>query len=250
MKNDNFLSLFEELGLSEHEAKVYLATLNLGPSTILKIAKTAEVKRTTVYSVVESLKQKGLINFEVRGLKTLYAAADPQKLETVLEQKKEKLKSTLPDLSAMYNLKSGESYIKYYEGLNGIKSVYESLLTDIKPHQDYLVFSNADEWLLADKEFFLDFTKRRGELARGSDIKIRLLLQDTPAAQEYIKNQSNYFLQVKILPSSTKLTTNLVIIPKKVVIHQMTPPIMAMVIENKSIVQMHKEMFEIIWKSI
>ena len=151
----------------------------------------------------------------------------------------------------MFNLKGGESYIKYYEGLNGIKSVYEGLLVDIKAHQDYLIISNPDEWLESDPDFFMDFTERRAELARGSDIKIRMLLQDTPTAREIFKTkENNYFIKVKILPPNTKLSTNLVIIPKKIVIHQITPPAMAMVMENKSIIQMHREMFEVMWNSI
>lgn len=250
MKNDKFLSSLEDLGLSEHEAKVYLACLSLGPSTILKIAKAAEVKRTTVYSVAESLKQKGLINFEIKGFKTLYAAADPQKLETVLEQKKEKLKATLPDLSAMYNLKGGESYIKYYEGVESVKYIYRGLLDDIRPREDYLIVSNIEDWWKMDKDFLTKFTMDRAELARAHDIKIRILLQNTPEGKEYKNKENLYCLKSKVLPPDTKLSTNLVIIPKKIVINQLTPPIMAIVIENKSIIQMHKEMFEIIWKSL
>jgi hypothetical protein len=41
-----------------------------------------------------------------------------------------------------------------------------------------------------------------------------------------------------------------VIIPKKVVIHQITDPIFAIVLENKNIVQMHREQFEIMWKAV
>lgn len=251
MKNNKFITLFEELGLSDKEAQVYLASLSLGPATIMKIARISGIKRTTVYPLIESLKNKGLMLIELKGLKTLFTAEDPTKLELMLDQKREKLKSALPDLSAMYNLKCGESLIKYYEGLNGIKSVYESLLIDIKPHQNYSIISNAEEWLNTDPDFFIDFTKRRAELARSSDIKIRMLLQDTPAARELFKaNENNYFIKVKILPKQTELTTNLVIIPKKVVIHQIIPPMMAMVIENKSIIQMHQQTFEIIWNSI
>ena len=42
----------------------------------------------------------------------------------------------------------------------------------------------------------------------------------------------------------------MVITPKKVVIHQLNDPIIAIVIENKNISKMNKEMFEIIWDSI
>ncbi|MBI4363385.1 MAG: hypothetical protein HY545_00875 [Candidatus Doudnabacteria bacterium] len=246
MRNIKLIELLQELGLSENESKVYFASLSLGPATVLKIAHIAEIKRTTVYSVVESLMQKGLINIEVKGFKKLYAAQDPEKLETMLEAKRGKLKNLLPEFSAIYNLKGGESFIRYYEGLEAVKSVYEDLIRDVKPHEDYLIVSDQEKWMSADKEYFLDFTKRRAKLP----IKIRLLLQDTPDAREFQKKGKLYNFTIKILPPETKLNTNLVVIPQRALIHQLTPPIIAIVIENKSVIQMFREMFEIMWKAI
>lgn len=246
MPNKSLEFILTGLGLTEHEAKVYLGALSLGPSTILKIARAAEIKRTTVYSVVEALKLKGLINLEVKGFKSLFVAANPEKLETVLENRKALLAKKLPELNSLFNLKGGESVIKYYEGLEGIKSVYESLIKEIKPKENYLIISNGDQWLKLDPEFFSDFTKRRAKM----NINIRLLLQDSQISRRRQKIQRSFNAVVKILPPGTTLNTNLVIIPKKVVIHQLTPPISAIVIENESVVRMHREMFEIIWKTI
>lgn len=246
MPDKQLTATLTKLGLSEHEAQVYLAALSLGPATIIKIAVVAEVKRTTVYSVVESLIMKGLIIKEIKGFKQLFVAESPEKLEVIIEQRKQLLAKTMPELAGLYNLKGGESTIKYYEGLAGIKSVYESLIKDARPHEDYLIISHIEPWLNLDKKFFLEFTKRRAKLP----IKIRLLLQDSPTAREHKRIEKTLNEQIKLLPATTSLNTNLVVIPKKVVFHQLTPPIMAIVIENPSIVRMHQELFEIIWTSI
>src|ERR1700752_4994326 len=103
MKNEKLVETLKELGLADHEAKVYFGALSLGPGTILRIADASEVKRTTVYSVIESLKQKGLINVEINGLKKLYTAAAPEKLESILVQRKDRFKDLLPEFSALYN---------------------------------------------------------------------------------------------------------------------------------------------------
>jgi sugar-specific transcriptional regulator TrmB len=73
MQNTKLTKILTDLGLSEHEALVYLANISLGPTTILKIAQAAEIKRTTVYAVIESLKTKGLINVQIKGFKKLFA---------------------------------------------------------------------------------------------------------------------------------------------------------------------------------
>src|SRR4051812_34988946 len=107
MKNDLFLQSLNNLGLSDHEARVYFASLFLGASTVQKIANAAEIKRTTVYSVVQSLQSKGLMMIEIKGLKKMYTAENPEKLETLLEHRREQFKNLLPEFSALYNLKGG-----------------------------------------------------------------------------------------------------------------------------------------------
>lgn len=183
---------------------------------------------------------------EIRGFKQLFVAEDPDNLELVLEEKRKKLKFAMPDLSALFNLKGGEGKIKYYEGLDAVKSVYEGLLKDIRPHEDYLVVGDQSMWYKLDSDYFRNFIERRAKL----NINIRLLFQDSTIAREHKKIEKNFNEKVKILPAETKLSTNLVIIPKKIVIHQLTQPVMAIVIENKSVIQMHRELFEIIWRSV
>ena len=244
MNADHLKKILVDSGLSENEAKVYLFALSLGPTTILKISKAAEIKRTTIYSVIESLKKKGLISLQIKGFKKLYTASNPQKLNKIMEAKQQKLKQKLPEFMAVYNFTGSESFIKYYEGLEAVKSIYEDLISDIKTGQDYYVISNTSQWYEIDPHFFKNFLKKRGKL----NIKVKMLLQDSLYTRKYLKSkQPNE--QIKILPKGTDLNTNLVITPQKVVIQQLNPPIMAMVIENKSIIKMHSELFQILWAS-
>lgn len=246
MENNKLIKVLTEMGLTENEAKVYFACLGLGPSPILKISRASGIKRTTVYSVIEALKQKSLVNIEMKGWKSLLAAESPDRLEQILETKRSKLKTDLPEFLALYNLKESGSFIKYYEGMEAVKSVYTRLSKELRPRDDYMAISNQKQWLALDEKFFMDFKKRVSKLNTNT----RLLLQDSDTAREFKKIGINFNEKVKILPSNASLSTNLIITPSKVVIHQLVPPITAMVIENKNIVQMHKEMFEIIWKAI
>ncbi len=246
MRQNKLSEILIDIGLSDHEAGVYLAALSLGPSTIARIAKAAEIKRTTVYSVVDSLQSRGLMNVEVRGLKKLFAASNPVKLDSILDSRKEKLKSVLPDFSALYNLKGGESFIKYYQGIEAIKNVYEGLIKDVRPHEDYLIISDQKRWYEIDEKFFEDFSRRRAKLP----INIRMLLVESDIARKFKERERLFNIKVKFLPKGTALSTNLVVIPERVVIQQLTVPIFAMVIENQSTIQMFQQMFEILWKSV
>lgn len=244
--NEQFLKPLTDTGLTEHDARVYLTALSLGPTTILKISRESGVKRTTIYSVVESLKQKGLISIEPRGFKQVYVAEDPTKLESVLESRKQVLHGKLPELSALYNLHGGESVVKYYEGLESVKNVYESMLRDIRPREDYLVITDNERWYNLDPDYFEKFLQKRARF----NINIRVLLQNSVAGRRHKQMERVYNEKVKLLPPDVKLTTNLVLIPRRLMLHQLIPPVTAIVIENQSAIKMHQDFFEIMWGAI
>lgn len=247
MASPDLQKVLTEIGLSDNEAAVYFAALSLGPSSVAKIARSAEIKRTTAYSVIESLQQRGLIRIELRGFKRFFAAENPDRLDSILESRRRLLSNALPEFSALFNLKGGESFIKHYEGLEAMKGVYDGLIEDVRPHEDYLIVSDVEKWHALAPEYFDDFTLRRAKLP----INIRLLLMDVPMARELQKTRERlYNYTIRLLPKDTELTTNLVVIPKKVVIHQLVPPIFAMVIESQHIVRMFMELFKIAWNSL
>ncbi len=246
MKKEQLTEVLQEFGLTEHEAFVYLASIQIGPSTVISIADAASIKRTTVYGVLESLQQKGLVRIEVKGFKQLFTAESPEKLETVLELRRAKLKSALPELSALYNLKGGESFIKYYEGLEAMRNAYDSLIEDLHPKDDYFVLANEDYWYALDADYFEGFRQRRKKVA----MNCQLIFKDSELGRMHKRLQRNYNCTVKLLPAGVNISTNLIVIPKKVVIHQLVEPNITIIIENKSVVQMHQEMFRIIWNAL
>ena len=120
------------------------------------------------------------------------------------------------------------------------------MIRDAKADQFYYVFSNTDMWYKQDPKYYTDFLNRRAK----KGIRPKSLYQYSKFAQELKSKIELYQHKIKFLPEEVVLETNLVIIPRRVIIHRVNPPIMAVVIENKSIVQMFKVMFEIIWNSI
>ncbi|MFZ2225943.1 MAG: helix-turn-helix domain-containing protein [Candidatus Moraniibacteriota bacterium] len=234
------------LGLSDNEALVYLSALSLGKTTILAISKASEVKRTTVYSAVESLKQLGLMKVEQIGWKTLFSAENPEKLERIMDNKKKELQESLVDFKALYSAEGGSSLIKYYEGVEAVKNIHLDLLDEVKFGEDYWVISDSAKWMSEDQRFFENFVEKRAQ----KKLNNRLLLQDSEIARKYKQNEAIYNLQIKIFPQDMQLSASITITPSKILIHQTTLPVIAMVIENKNIIRLHKELFEFMWKAI
>ncbi len=243
MENTNLSGLIE-LGLNEKEAQLYLAALKMGPTTVQLLSLESGIKRATVYSCIESLIAKGLLHTEIKGVRKLFVPESPDKLTLLLERKKQTLVDIIPQLTQQYlHLAPSTNTIKIYHGVEGVKSIYDHILDDLKPKDEYLILSDEQKWYKLDPIYFENFKRKRAKLA----LNVKLLLQDTPHARAVIKKQKRYNQTIKILPSHVDIDTNMLITPHKMLIIQLINPIFALVIENKSLVHMNQTLFNLLW---
>jgi sugar-specific transcriptional regulator TrmB len=127
---EELLRELTHLGMSDKEAAVYVASLELGSAPVQDIAHRAKVNRATTYVMIESLVARGLMSTFVRGKKRHYAAEAPERLRTILrlqrkelEEKESELDRVLPTLTALFNSESSKPHIRYLEGSEGVKTV-------------------------------------------------------------------------------------------------------------------------------
>lgn len=118
----------KEIGLNEDEASVYMAGLELGPATVLEIARKTGLNRTTLYGVTERLMEKRLLTKSLTGKRTLYVAEPPERLTIMLKERLAKLDDLLPELISLGRKGVYKPKIKYFEGLEGVKTVYRDSL--------------------------------------------------------------------------------------------------------------------------
>lgn len=103
------LDILLKLGLSDKEAKVYVAALKLGSAPAAKIAQTAELNRPTTYVILEKLAQMGLVTIFDKGKVQYFTAEDPAQLFSMAEAEKraidervQELKERLPEFQALF----------------------------------------------------------------------------------------------------------------------------------------------------
>ncbi len=164
----------------------------------------------------------------------------------MLDSRKAELASLLPELEGLYNLKGGESLIKYYSGSESIRNVYFELIDSLEHNDEFLVIGDPDLWEKVNKSFGADFIKRRNK----DKLNIRMILTDSELARTYKKFEKNFQEEIKLLPLGTVLDTNLVVTPRKILIQQMTNPVVVITIENMSAITMHRELFNVMWNGL
>jgi len=233
----------QSIGLSDKETDIYLSSLEIGPATVLQLSRASDIKRSTIYGIIERLEKKGLMTIQMQGFKQLYEALPPKNLEQLLERQRQELVSCLPELEALYGQHEANSLIRVYRGREAMYSAYSWVLDTLKPSDDYLVFGDLQAWYETDPEYFEQWPIKRREIMRAG----RSIFTNSDLSQEYLSKQTSLQTMVKILPTDRHFDAIKIISTHFLLIHKTGQPNLVFVIENPSIIQMYKEMFELMW---
>jgi sugar-specific transcriptional regulator TrmB len=126
--------ILQKLGFSTNEARVYIAALGAGTASAQTIAAKAGLKRTTTYSVLSYLVDRGVVGKTKIQNKTRFVAEPPEKLLTIAQEVQSQIKAALPELGAIYNKSDIKPKITFFEGESAIHNVYEDTLKE-KPKE-------------------------------------------------------------------------------------------------------------------
>ena len=232
-----------DAGLTENEAAIYLAALELGETIVSRLAKKAGIKRTTAYLVIESLKEKGLITSVKKNKVSVFFAEDPHKLHAMLEQRKEKIDKIMPQLLAFSNLIDKKPEIRYFEGKDGIKEIYYDSLK--YSNQEILTWYSETYSAHFGEEFFIeDYVPRRVK----KKIPVRAILSDSEIIRNWIQNDQQHLRKTKLISQDTyPISIELNIYGNNkvgVVSHEEQ---FGLIIESQKIHDSLKSIFELVW---
>jgi sugar-specific transcriptional regulator TrmB len=119
---ESVVEKLQRVGLTEYEAKAYLALLNTHLSTATRVSEKSDVPRTKIYSVLEALKNKGWVRV-YSGVPLLFQAVEPLRVfEKAKEDYAEFLESVQTTLKKEVNDMKEKFVIKRFDiGLEGLK---------------------------------------------------------------------------------------------------------------------------------
>ncbi len=242
--------LLQEIGLTKSEVAVYFALLELGSSTTGPIIKKAGIASGKAYLILNKLSLKGLVTHVFQSGTKYYQAKDPEKIldymqekQRDLSKKEEELKKIIPALRAQFSQKLTPPRAEIYEGVNGLKSLYEWILKELQPGEVFQVMAVPRRANEIFSGYFLDWNKRR--IAKGVKMQILYSLdsKDYGKIREKMKLTEVRYMNQKVeSPSWVDIFKDYVV---TIDVHGV--PI-CFLIKNKESAASHKNYFEILWK--
>lgn len=234
------LKTLENIGLSDKEAKVYLACLELGTATVQELAEKSEVKRTSIYNFLSVLIKKGLVS-EIKQNDRIYLTAEnPNILKENLKNQEASLNSALPNLLDLFNKPTNRPAVKYYKGITGIKKIY---LDTLQIKQSIYAFTDVESMIPIMGKWLWDwYPGKRVELG----IKFFGIAKDGPLAKKAMARNKQQNREMKILPD-VKFDTEINIYGPKVAIISFQRPYTGIIIEDFFINQTLKSIWQSLW---
>lgn len=237
----------KKIGLSDKEAKVYLATLELGQASVQEIAKKASVNRPTTYVVLDSLINKGLCStYADKQKKIRYVAESPEMIISILElQKKEveekqkMITELMPELHAIYNQQENKPVVRFFEGKDGLRTmIQEQMSTNSKMIRFFTSFDDIKK-VFSQEEIDKAYQDR---VAKKTKVKVLF------SAEKYeMKNPSNLDESQSIPIDKFPINCDIAFFDNKVRIASLKDKLNGVIIEDKNIYETLVSLFELAW---
>ncbi|OHA15693.1 MAG: hypothetical protein A3H57_04020 [Candidatus Taylorbacteria bacterium RIFCSPLOWO2_02_FULL_43_11] len=246
-ENNELKSTLLNLGFGEKEAIVYVSLLELGKGTVSQISRKAGINRTTGYEILDSLLNKGVVNLSGKEPKAEYAAESPESLALYFKREADKAvervrkaEDFIPQISRVY-AKQNRPKIKFYEGTEGLKHVYEDTLTSSEAIRAY---ATVDDMHKALPNYFPEYYKRRA----GKNIAIRAIVPETEFGLERKSHDTEEKREIAFVPADKYyFSPEINIYDNKVMIASWREKL-GIIIESEEIADAMKKIYELAWQ--
>lgn len=245
------LTFLETIGLTKKEADLYELLLRLGETEAGQIIKASKLKRATVYKTLYSLEKKDLVSKKDVEKKIHFRPEPPSHLLSLsenrfqtLERARSQLQAFIPQMTSSYILAVEKPVVSTFEGLDGLKEIYEDTLREGKEISAVLQTSDVNaemfSWLTR------SYVKRRTKLK----IHAKVIVATGSWSKEYTRRDKKEYRTTKVVSSKLfPIQHEVDIYSDKVAFlnYKKGEALIGVVIRHPQIAQTMKAWFDLAW---
>jgi sugar-specific transcriptional regulator TrmB len=245
------LKELQDVGLSEKEAKVYLAALEIGRATADQLAKQAKIVRSTTYVQIESLMKKGLMSTYEEGKKTYFAPESPEYLKRIFELKKKEfevrekeLNDFLPGLMRQFEGAGDRPMVRFFDGKEGVAAMREGFLKLPSGTKLEVIYAHDSLEKVFTEQERTTYAEKRAQ--KGIKIKAVYTRKEGPlSASDIVSNTERRFISYEKMPVSS----DFYIYDNSLAVMALGKKIFGVIVESEEIAQSMRVLFELLWNS-
>lgn len=223
-----------EIGLTEHEVRVYLALLKNGPSLAGRVSRITGIHRRNVYDITERLIKKGLIGYILKNNRRLFEAVNPEKFVDILKEKESNIMENLSYLREVYSSAKEKQETNFYKGREGLKSVFQDQLLE---NNEVLILGASKAAFEVLPFYFKWYDKDRV----AKKIKVKII-----ASEEFEKKIP--LSEIRYIPEKYANPLAVNIYKDKVALIVWKKEPLAIVIKEKEVADSYRKYFELMWR--
>lgn len=241
--------ILEELGLTNAEIKTYIALLELGSSTAGNILEKSNLQNSVVHRALNTLIEKGLVNFILEGKIKIYQATDPENFNNFIEEKKRRFNEILPQLKEMQSIAPKKESATIFKGIRGINEIYNFMINLVDENGnneelEYNTFGGGQQCVVRmGMPWWTNLhTKRVERKLRCRQVYDETVRKDAPEIE------AKPLTDVKYLPAEFAAFQETVIVGDYVAINVFADQPYGFLMHDKGVAKSYKKYFELLWK--
>ncbi len=244
----DIIHVLQAVGLDAKQSQLYVAGLQLGTAPASDYAKTTGYNRITSYNLLEEMVHKGYFTVVRKVRAKWYAPVAPEYIALEARKNAESLERVLPELRSLQGAKYRKPRVRFFEGWEGVRHVYEDTLT---AGTELLNFANSAAirsfWPLYDSEYVEERVKR--------GIRLRGIAPDDNAGKRVHGDDQERLREVRLVPARDfDFTNEINIYDHKVAICSFDSGLrgdkdmFGVIIESKEVAKTQRQIFEMAWR--
>ena len=246
MENLKMLESLKSMGIEEKPAAIYLSLLKRPKMTPSQIARESGVKRATCYEHLDALLSRDFVTREPQGKRMFYSAVNPHKVFREFQKKIAHIHQDIEQMSHIHNQAVNKPRVLFYEGKREIKNIYDDLFRTVG--DVYSIFPPATFFERFTEEDYDEFDKSISKYALKSR-DLFVVDRHYKKLQEIREKNGAENKFSKRLPPSFTSNVDVLIYSDKVALISLRD-LSAIVIENKDIADLFKNLHNFVWKSL
>lgn len=227
----------EKIGFSQNEIKVYIILNKHGSSKAGRIARLAQIDRSSCYNALKLLLEKGMASHVFIGKVKWFQATGPKRLLEYIKEQEEDIKEIIPKLDEMHKSSKVEGQVRLFKGIKGIKTIFLDIIRTA--HKENYVFGSEGQFSERMPEFAIQFDRMKKEKKLFTKLLIR-------HGRKELKSKTSEYRYLPGVAESPAVTN---IYGDKVAIVIWTDEPEGIIIENRAAAKAYKSYFDFMWKN-